>query len=341
MCSVFGCPCFCRQFWQHYKRFVCQTYFTHQYLLATSCHLNHTKRSIPYGQALRIHRICSSKESAKIRCTELVECLVKRGCNERKTNKQIEPAFTNFAYPPMGRQNHTTRPVYFSVQSHPGLPGIKGILQKYVSLLHQSVTMKTVIPEIPLISFSQPHNLCRSLCRAKLRQTASVNDEPPRPPQICGKSRCKQCLSLICSIYISSTANNKTFKCHNENTSCDSKWIIYVISCPICNLQYVGRSNNFRAHMNGHKSDFRLYDAGKINNMDNKLLYDHLICHDIDYFNVFIVDMIHVGNITESQLEELLSRKERKCIWDLGSITPYGLCQDDGFYCQNKWCRNR
>ena len=52
---------------------------TQQYLMATSCHPN---RSIPYSQALRILRICSSKESAKLRCTELVDCLVKRGCNK-------------------------------------------------------------------------------------------------------------------------------------------------------------------------------------------------------------------------------------------------------------------
>ena len=61
--------------------------------------------------------------------------------------------------------------------------------------------------------------------------------------------------------------------------------------------------------MNEHKSDFRLYAADRINKMDIKLLYDHLICHSIDYFHVCIVDMIHVGNNTESQLEELLSRK--------------------------------
>ena len=100
---------------------------TQQYQMATSCHPNHTKHSIPYSQALLILCICSSKESAKIRCTELVDCLVKRGYNKRKTNKQIERAFTNFANPPTGRQSHTTRSVYFNVQFHLGLPDIKGI----------------------------------------------------------------------------------------------------------------------------------------------------------------------------------------------------------------------
>ena len=136
---------------------------THQYLLATSCHPNHTKRYIPYGQAHRILRICSNKESAKLRCAELVDCLVIRGYNKRKTNKQIERAFTNFANPPTERQNHTTHTVYFNVQFHTGLPDIKGILQKYIPLLHQSVTMKTVVHDLPLISFSKPHNLCRTV----------------------------------------------------------------------------------------------------------------------------------------------------------------------------------
>ena len=51
--------------------------------------------------------------------------------------------------------------------------------------------------------------------------------------------------------------------------------------------------------------------------------------------------MIHVGNNTESQLEELLGRKERKWIWDLGSMTPYGLLQNEEVYCQNKRSRYR
>ena len=95
----------------------------------------------------------------------------------------------------------------------------------------------------------------------------------------------------------------------------------------------MGQSNNFRARTNGHNSGFRLYAACKINKMDNKLVHYYLISHSIDYF--------HVGNNTESQLEELLGRKERKWIWELGSITPYGPCLDDEVYCQDESCRNR
>ncbi|KAJ8039742.1 hypothetical protein HOLleu_13841 [Holothuria leucospilota] len=312
---------------------------THQYLLASSCHPNHTKRSIPYSQALRILRICSNLETARLRCSELADSLVKRGYNRNKVNSQIERAITNFSNPTSMRESYSTRPVFFNVQFHPSLPDIRGILQRYMPLLHQSDTMKTAVPTLPIISFSQPPNLSKTLCRAKLRQPAGGNDRASKPPRICGKKRCKLCSSLICSAHITSTANNKTFKCFNRDTSCDSQWVVYVIQCPVCNLQYVGQSNNFRSRMNGHKSDFRLYAAGKLSKMDNKLLYDHLIHHNLDYFHVYIVDYVHVANSSRQQLHQLLNRKERKWIWDLSSTAPYGLNQDDGYFSQNKRCR--
>ena len=57
---------------------------------------------------------------------------MKRGSNKRKTNKQIERAFINFATHPAGHQGHATHTVNLNVQSYPGLPDIKGILQKYM-----------------------------------------------------------------------------------------------------------------------------------------------------------------------------------------------------------------
>ena len=46
---------------------------THQYLLSSSCHPNHIKKSIPYSIALRIHRIFSTDDNFKQRTNELLE----------------------------------------------------------------------------------------------------------------------------------------------------------------------------------------------------------------------------------------------------------------------------
>ena len=107
--------------------------YTQQYLMATSCHPNYTKRSIPYSQALRILRIFSSKESAKIRCTELVDCLVKRGYIKRKTNKQIERAFTNLAN------------LIICVAAYVGLKSVKPLVLLMSHLDHHKVVANHVV----------------------------------------------------------------------------------------------------------------------------------------------------------------------------------------------------
>ena len=61
--------------------------------------------------------------------------------------------------------------------------------------------------------------------------------------------------------------------------------------------------------MNGHKIDFRLYAVRKINMIDGELPCDHLFYHDIDYFQLCIVDMIPVGNNAKVQLEETFAEK--------------------------------
>ena len=44
---------------------------THQYLHASSCHVSHCKKSIPFSQALRLNRICSENAFFDKRCNEL------------------------------------------------------------------------------------------------------------------------------------------------------------------------------------------------------------------------------------------------------------------------------
>ena len=64
----------------------------HQYLLHSSSHPFHTKRSIPYSLALRLRCICSTETSFDNRATELKNYLTKRGYKDNFVKEQIRRA---------------------------------------------------------------------------------------------------------------------------------------------------------------------------------------------------------------------------------------------------------
>ena len=62
---------------------------TQQYLHASSCHVYHSKKSIPYSQALRLNRICSENSFYDKRCNELEVWLRERGYSDKLVRQQI------------------------------------------------------------------------------------------------------------------------------------------------------------------------------------------------------------------------------------------------------------
>ena len=62
---------------------------THQYLHASSCHVSHCKKSIPYSQTLRLNRICSKNAFFDKRCNELEIWLKERGYSDKLVRAQI------------------------------------------------------------------------------------------------------------------------------------------------------------------------------------------------------------------------------------------------------------
>ena len=67
----------------------CKPTDTHQFLHKTSCHPWHTKKVIPYSQALRYHRICSDDRQFKEHVDKLAGWLKDRGYEESFVNQQI------------------------------------------------------------------------------------------------------------------------------------------------------------------------------------------------------------------------------------------------------------
>jgi hypothetical protein len=55
----------------------------HQYLSPSSCHHKHCFKSIPFSQAIRLKRICSTVETTKQRLWDLRHHLKRRGYNDK------------------------------------------------------------------------------------------------------------------------------------------------------------------------------------------------------------------------------------------------------------------
>ena len=64
----------------------------HQCLHHTSCHPKHTKTSLPYCLALRLHRICSSENLFHQRTTEMKQHLIQRGYKQKTIHNAIKKA---------------------------------------------------------------------------------------------------------------------------------------------------------------------------------------------------------------------------------------------------------
>ena len=64
---------------------------THQYLHMNSCHPRHCKTAIPFGQALRLRRICSEKENLHRRTEELKGYLTEDTPRNTSEQRLVEP----------------------------------------------------------------------------------------------------------------------------------------------------------------------------------------------------------------------------------------------------------
>lgn len=249
--------------------------------------LNRPCLECAFSQSLRILRICSDPSTARLRCNELCDFLVRRGYNRKKVSCQIDRAFMSFyskSTIPPSVEGEKPRRIYFTVQYHPGLPDIKGTLTKYLPLLHLSSRMREAVPEPPIVSFRQPSHLKNLLVKAKVKNPRPKG-EPSRPCYRGKTKPCQLCSKLVASDIVTSTANRRNIHCFNENTTCSSKWVFYLISCPVCFKQYVGQTNDLGLRINGHKSNLKKFRKGKTLSSHCTELYKHLSSHSpVDFF---------------------------------------------------------
>ncbi|KAJ8036166.1 hypothetical protein HOLleu_20053 [Holothuria leucospilota] len=228
----------------------------HNYLLPSSCHPPHCTKNIPYSQALRIKRVCSSETDFETRTNELSSHLQNRqyfrGSIENAVKKAKDtPRSETLTY--KNRQPNSNR-VPLVTEYHPGLPPFAKFIQKHLPILQSTARLKSIFPAPPVVAFSRPPNLRDILVRAKFQDKTSVeaNNEnfgcSPCP------SNCKTCALIDSTKYFQSYQTARTFQIR-QSINCLSKNVIYLIYCNLCGTQYVGESkNSLRMRMTQHRS---------------------------------------------------------------------------------------
>ena len=286
---------------------------THQYLRTDSCHPRHCKTAIPYGQALRLRRICSEQDNLRRRCDELKTHLLNRGYEKNLLREEIQRAVSiprETCLRVKEHQEKTSR-TPLVVTYHPLLPSFASITRRHLHILHITERLRTAFPSPPLIAFRRPKNLKDLLVRAQL---TSARRETPGNFR-CGSVRCKTCPILLTTDVFTSHTTGEQFKVKGR-ASCKSYNIIYLIQCRRCGHQYVGETGQpLHNRVNGHRFDILHHRT----NESPVAAHFNSTLHTVEDLTIMVIDQLFDQDPTLRKL------RESRWIRALGTSFPRGM----------------
>ena len=294
---------------------------THQYLHSSSCHPRHCKTGIAYSQALRLRRICSNESDFRRHTRVLASNLVARGYSSRQVKNSIAkvysiPRSSALKQKPPGPKDKPKVPLVTSY--HPSLPPLRKITKENHHILHTSDRLAEAIPNSPVLAFRRPRNLRDLIVRAEVPPLDSS------PPTKFGTFKCtSKC--IVCKTHVKEI---DSFNGHSSGTThttygsitCTTSNIIYLISCRVCNIQYVGETKNtLKKRIYGHRSTIK---TGK---MDTPVGYHfNLPDHSISDMSVLGIESLgHRNNAVRLSREKMWMKRLR-------TIQPHGLNIQEG-----------
>lgn len=222
-----------------------------QYLHFKSSHPKHCKTSIPFSQAHRLRRICSDLNDFDRNADNLKAVLTKQSYPAPIVDRAIERARlldreTIIHQPRRTVPNNQQTNLVVTYAAN--LPNLNNILRKHYSILQQSERLHSVFSEPPRVVFRRGRNLRDILVQSKSSASQPSGCQP------CQKPRCKVCKHMERVNEVTSTNSEYSFRIKGT-LDCDTKNVVYVLRCTICNMDYVGQTGTaFRLRFNNHKA---------------------------------------------------------------------------------------
>ena len=130
-------------------------------------------------------------------------------------------------------------------------------------------------------------------------------------------TRCLCCQQLISTTTkFKTNQTNKTFKIYHR-VNYKSSFVIYLLECYICNIQYVGKSETpFNIRLNNHRKD--------VKNPNAIPACKHFNRHDHDFKNhrktIIIEQLRNIRTISNETLKEKLKQRENFWIMKIETL---------------------
>ena len=225
---------------------------SHLYLMPSSCHPPHTFKGVPKGLATRTRRICSSTATFQEQSQLLKSNLCNRGYKARIVQTAIDEISNKDRKTLLRYKTRTeSNRVPLVTTYHPVLKDLNNILRKNLPILHKNEKMAKVFKEPPMVSFRRPRNLKDMVVRTRLD-----NPLPLASFKTCHDNRCLLCKHSNETSNFSSTTTGRSYKIL-QSTSCKTNNCVYLITCKVCQKQYVGETGDLRRRINNHRSTIK------------------------------------------------------------------------------------
>ena len=221
---------------------------------------------------------------------------------------------------PRAKSNH----IPFVTKYNRTLPSIGEILHRHWNLLQLNPNIKVSFTEPLVLAYKRCPNL-----RDFLGSNTVENNRVKRKQKQSKEGQSKLCLTRDGNLYCTQIVNTSTFKnnvtnrTYNiyHNLTCKSRYIIYVMECVLCNLQYVGKSEwPMDIRLNNHRNDVRREDA--IPAIKHFSQSDY---HFNSHAKFIPIEQIKNLNKSKEEIRRVLEDREDFWILKLKTLQAHGL----------------
>ena len=228
---------------------------THQYLHFKSCHPKQCKNNVPYNLARRICTIVSDKVLKKKRLEELKDMLFARHYPKEIIETGISKASALSKTELLqSKKKEEDKIISFVHTYNPNNPNMFQIIHDSLPIVQNDQILKTAFAGTKFISSKrQSPSLKQILTKAAFSRNAHQIGGVKR----CGDKRCKTCPHLNVTNKFPLGVNQTPFYIKFPFT-CQTKNLIYCITCQGCKRQYIGETGDIlRNRVRVHRQQIR------------------------------------------------------------------------------------